>query len=138
MAISKEDKKDVKKNFGKALANKVADATRDYSGNLQKGGRKVYPSGGFGKDKTESYSNIRKSVTNFNKDYKGSKVAGHMRDNFKKTHGPVEKSIARNEDKAMKNKAITTEREEREFRENAMGAPRYNNAPGPRMRGRLQ
>ena len=36
MAINKEDKADVKRNFGKALANKVADATRDHSGKLRK------------------------------------------------------------------------------------------------------
>ena len=38
MAISKEDKHDVKTHLGKALANKVEDATRDHSGKLRKGG----------------------------------------------------------------------------------------------------
>ena len=38
MAISKEDKADVKHHMGKALANKVADATRDHSGKLRKEG----------------------------------------------------------------------------------------------------
>jgi hypothetical protein len=36
MAISKEDKHDVKTHMGKALANKIEDATRDYSGKLRK------------------------------------------------------------------------------------------------------
>ena len=56
MAISPEDKKDVKRNFGKALANKVADATRDHSGKLQKNqAKKYFYDGGvkkFGKEKT--------------------------------------------------------------------------------------
>ena len=37
MAISPEDKADVKRHLGKALANKVADATRDHSGSYRKG-----------------------------------------------------------------------------------------------------
>lgn len=99
MALSPEDKGDVKKHLGKALANKVSDATRDHSGKM----RKVYPGGGFGKDKTESYSNIRKSVTNYRpQGPREEKIHSHMRDNLKKTLGPVGKSIARHEDKMYK------------------------------------
>ena len=60
MALSNEDHKDVKHHMGKALANKVKKVTND---SLMK--RKMYPEGGLGKDKTESYSKLRKSVTNY-------------------------------------------------------------------------
>lgn len=96
MALSHEDKKDVAGAMGKAIANKVSKVTRD---------RKIYPNGGFGKDKTESYSNLRRSVTNYRpQGEREERIHGHMRENLRKTLGPVGKSIARHEDKTLNRK----------------------------------
>jgi hypothetical protein len=97
MALSNEDHKDIKTHLGKALANKVSKVTDD-----SKMKRKMYPEGGLGKDKTESYSNIRRSVTNYRPEgEREERIHSHMRENFRKL-GPTVRSIARHEDKLSK------------------------------------
>ena len=63
MAWSNEDHKDVKHHMGKALANKVADATRDHSGKLRKNDAKksLYDMGVKNKGKEETIKGMKKA-----------------------------------------------------------------------------